>query len=125
MRRDGPHSNTTDTRQGVPAALKKELGSEKSAMWFSRLRRNQGRSSLFHGHLKPVLLRDREHRYVKWEGTIWHSTRIDDLMKEEATKRRRALEGTGPRLPHQRTDSVRSNVAQRPGRPQFERSSPT
>ncbi|MFE0206901.1 hypothetical protein [Streptomyces sp. NPDC058985] len=69
---------------------------EKSALWFSRLRRNQGRTLLFHGHLKPVLLRDGEPQYVKWEGTIWHSTRTDDQMKEQVSKRRRALEGAGP-----------------------------
>ncbi|UQA90587.1 hypothetical protein [Streptomyces halobius] len=37
---------------------------------------------LFHDHRKPVLLRVREPRYAKWEGTIRHSTRTDDLMKE-------------------------------------------
>ncbi|MFJ6784762.1 hypothetical protein [Streptomyces yangpuensis] len=71
---------------------------EKSAMWFSRLRRNQGRTLLFHGHLKPVLLRDRDPQYVKWEGTLWHSTRTDDLMREEVAKRRRAFEAAT--LPH-------------------------
>lgn len=30
---------------------------------------------LFHGHLKPALLREREDQYVKWEGTVWHSER--------------------------------------------------
>ncbi|MFD7233732.1 hypothetical protein ACFWAT_00290 [Streptomyces syringium] len=73
---------------------------EKSAMWFSRSRRDQGRTLLFHGHLKPVLLRDREPQYVKWGGTIWHSTRTDDQMKEQAAKESRALDGTDPHLPH-------------------------
>ncbi|MFE7107585.1 hypothetical protein ACFU98_08195 [Streptomyces sp. NPDC057575] len=67
---------------------------ERSAMWFNRSRRGQGRTLLFHSHLKPVLLRDREHQYEKWEGTIWHSTRTDDLMREEVTKKRRAPETT-------------------------------
>jgi hypothetical protein len=67
-------------------------------MWFSRSRRDQGRTLLFHGHLKPALLRDREPQYVKWEGAIWHSTRTDDLMQEEVKKKRRALEGTDPRV---------------------------
>ncbi|MFC7900198.1 hypothetical protein ACFUV1_08585 [Streptomyces griseoincarnatus] len=97
---------------------------EKSALWFSRLRRNQGRTLLFHGHLKPVLLRDGEPQYVKWEGTIWHSTRTDDQMKEQVAKTRAALKGTDPHLPHQRTESARSTFTQRPGRPQPERSSP-
>lgn len=82
---------------------------ERSAMWFSRLRRNQGRTLLFfHGHLKPVLLRDGEPQYVTWEGTIWHSTRTDDQMKEQVGKMRLASGRTGPRLPHQRTESARS-----------------
>ncbi|MFF5712263.1 hypothetical protein [Streptomyces sp. NPDC012756] len=68
---------------------------EKSAMWFSRLRRNQGRTLFFHGHLKPVLLRDGEPRYVKWEGTLWHSTRTDSQTKEQLAKIRRTLERTG------------------------------
>ncbi|MFG3242842.1 hypothetical protein [Streptomyces sp. NPDC048157] len=55
---------------------------EKSALWFSRSRHNQGLTLLFHGHLKPVLLRDREPQYVKWEGTLWHSRRTDDQMKK-------------------------------------------
>ncbi|MFC5031833.1 hypothetical protein C8250_002695 [Streptomyces sp. So13.3] len=96
---------------------------EKSAMWFSRLRRNQGRTLLFHGHLKPVLLRDRDPQYVKWEGTIWHSTRTDDQMKEQVEKMRRTLEGTDPRLPHQCAESARSTFTHRPGRPLPGRSS--
>ncbi|MGW4048796.1 hypothetical protein [Streptomyces sp. NPDC004721] len=63
---------------------------EKGAMWFSRTRKDQGRTLLFHSHLKPVLLRDREHRYEKWEGTIWHSTRTDELMRREVADMRRA-----------------------------------
>ncbi|MGW2770232.1 hypothetical protein [Streptomyces sp. NPDC001275] len=59
-------------------------------MWFSRTRKDQGRTLLFHSHLKPVLLRDREHRYEKWEGTIWHSTRTDELMRREVADMRRA-----------------------------------
>ncbi|MEU3437910.1 hypothetical protein [Streptomyces sp. NPDC006863] len=90
---------------------------EKSALWFSRLRRNQGRTLLFHGHLKPVLLRAPDPQYVKWEGTIWHSKRTDDQMKEQVAKMRTAPEETGPRLPHQRTESARSTFTQRPGRP--------
>lgn len=96
---------------------------EKSAMWFSRLRRNQGRTLLFHGHLKPVLLRDREPQYVKWEGTIWHSTRTDEHIKETAAKMRAALEGTDPRLPHQRTESSNSKIPYRPDAPRRKPSS--
>lgn len=81
---------------------------ERSAKWFSRSRRNQGRYLLFHGHLKPALLREREDQYVKWEGTVWHSERTDDQMKEQVAKMRRALEGTDPRTPHQRPRTVRS-----------------
>ncbi|WP_326657200.1 hypothetical protein [Streptomyces sp. NBC_00385] len=65
---------------------------ERSAKWFSRSRRNQGRYLLFHGHLKPVLLREREDQRVKWEGTVWHSERTDDLMKEQLAKMRRAAD---------------------------------
>ncbi|MFD3420053.1 hypothetical protein [Streptomyces decoyicus] len=64
---------------------------ENSAKWFSRIRRNQGRTLLFHSHLKPVLLRERTPQYVKWEGTIWHSSRTDDLMREEVARRRNDL----------------------------------
>ncbi|MFF0430590.1 hypothetical protein ACFYUJ_40310 [Streptomyces sp. NPDC004520] len=71
---------------------------EKSATWFNRTRREQGRAMLFHGHLKSVLLRDPDPQYEKWEGTIWHSTRTDDLMREEVAKKRRASEATA--LPH-------------------------
>ncbi|MFF7730818.1 hypothetical protein [Streptomyces sp. NPDC008001] len=68
---------------------------EKSAMWFSRRSpKGQGSALLFHGHLQPVLLRDRDPRYVKWEGTIWHSTRTDDLMKQEVARKRQKLERT-------------------------------
>ncbi|KNB50833.1 hypothetical protein AC230_20620 [Streptomyces caatingaensis] len=52
-------------------------GHQQSALWFSRRsRKDQGRTLLFHGHLKPVLLRDREPPYVKWEGTIWDSNGV-------------------------------------------------
>ncbi|MFG2920306.1 hypothetical protein ACGFYA_02195 [Streptomyces sp. NPDC048305] len=71
---------------------------EKSATWFNRTRREQGRAMLFHGHLKSVLLRDPDPQYEKWEGTIWHSTRTDDLMREEVAKKRRASEAAT--LPH-------------------------
>ncbi|MBJ7004820.1 hypothetical protein JG491_32955 [Streptomyces sp. CRPSP2-6A1] len=87
------------TRGTLPGLAANRLARhEISAMWFSRSRRNQGRTLLFHGHLKPVLLRDREPQYVKWEGTIWHSTRTDDLMQKEVKRQRRAREGTDPAL---------------------------
>ena len=41
---------------------------EKSKEWFSRLRRNEGRTLLFHGHLKPVLARPWTPRYVSVRG---------------------------------------------------------
>ncbi|MFF2325363.1 MULTISPECIES: hypothetical protein [unclassified Streptomyces] len=69
---------------------------DKSAMWFSRTRREQGRQLLFHGHLKPVLLRDPDPQYEKWEGTVWHSTRTDDLMRKEVAEKRRGLEAKNP-----------------------------
>ncbi|MFF8311390.1 hypothetical protein [Streptomyces lydicus] len=84
-----------------------------NALWFSRSRRNQGLTLLFHGHLKPVLLRDKQPQYVKWEGTLWHSRRTDEQMKEQAARTRRALEGTAPRLPHQRLESARSDDTDR------------
>jgi len=61
---------------------------EKSAMWFSRRKRNQGRTLLFHGHLRPVLARERTPKYERWEGTIWYSTRIDDPLKAELARHR-------------------------------------
>ncbi|WP_258527971.1 TnsA-like heteromeric transposase endonuclease subunit [Streptomyces sp. NBRC 110611] len=82
---------------------------EKSAKWFSRSRRNQGRTLLFHGHLKPVLLRDREPRYVKWEGTIWHSGRTDDLMKEEVARRRKELQAGAAHVRYQRAEDRASS----------------
>lgn len=79
------------TRGTLPGLAANRLARhEKSAMWFSRGRRDQGRTLLFHGRLKPVLLRDREHQYVKWEGPIWNSTRTDDLMRQEVAQRRKA-----------------------------------
>ncbi|WP_199844016.1 hypothetical protein [Streptomyces albireticuli] len=68
---------------------------EKSALWLSRRsRKDQGRTLPLHGRLTPVLLRDPEPRYVKWEGTIWHSTRTDDLIKQEVARKRQELERT-------------------------------
>ncbi|MFI1798968.1 hypothetical protein ACH427_16705 [Streptomyces sp. NPDC020379] len=111
------------TRGTLPVISANRLARhEKSAMWFSRSRRNQGRTLLFHGHLKPVLLRDREPQYVKWEGTIWHSTRTDDQMKEQAERDRRKLEGAAPRLPSQRQQSARSKIKHRPDCPLANRS---
>ncbi|WP_411076349.1 IS110 family transposase [Streptomyces sp. cmx-4-7] len=57
---------------------------------------NQGRTLLFHGHLKPVLLLDREPQYVKWEGTIWHSTRTDEQMKENGRENARRARRNRP-----------------------------
>lgn len=84
-------SRPTPSRSARPTRASSGLASirTKSAMWFSRSRRYQGRTLLFRSHLTPVLLRDRELQYVKWEGTIWHSTRTDDLMGEEVAKKRR------------------------------------
>ncbi|MEU1350957.1 hypothetical protein [Streptomyces sp. NPDC005795] len=48
------------------------------------------------GHLKPVLLRDRDPQYFTWEGTIWHDMRSDDLMKKQVEKMHRTLEGGVP-----------------------------
>jgi hypothetical protein len=76
---------------------------EKSAMWFSRLRRDQGRTLLFHGHLKPVPARKRTPNYERRVGTLWHSTRTDDLMREDVARRRARGEGVVARLPPQRT----------------------
>ncbi|AJT62576.1 hypothetical protein T261_0887 [Streptomyces lydicus] len=84
---------------------------ENSAKWFSRLQRNQGRTLLFHNHLKPVLLRERTPEYVKWEGTIWHSSRTDDLMKEEVARRRKQLQDGAARLRHQRAEDARTDWA--------------
>ena len=76
---------------------------EKSKMWFGRLDRNRGRTLLFHGHLKPVLARKWTPKYERWEGTIWHSTRIDDLMQTEVARHRERGEGAVVHLPKQRT----------------------
>ncbi|MGW6604283.1 hypothetical protein [Streptomyces sp. NPDC055036] len=105
------------TRGTLPGLAANRLARhEKSALWFSRSRRNQGHTLLFHSHLKPALLREGEPQYAKWEGTIWHSRRTDDQMKEAAAKERRALEGTDPNLPHQRLGNTRPNGTHR--RPQ-------
>ncbi|MFH9426501.1 hypothetical protein [Streptomyces sp. NPDC017529] len=79
---------------------------ENSVKWYSRISRNQGRTLLFHNHLKPVLLRERTPQYVKWEGTIWHSSRTDDLMKQEVARRRKELQDGAARLRRQRTAHV-------------------
>jgi hypothetical protein len=42
---------------------------------------DQGRTLLFHGHLKPVLAREWTPRYERWVGNLWHRARIDDLMQ--------------------------------------------
>jgi hypothetical protein len=68
-------------------------------MWFSRPHRNQGRTLLFHGHLKPVLARQWTPKYERWEGTIWHSARIDDLMQAEVVRHRERGEGAVVHLP--------------------------
>lgn len=103
-------------RGTLPAIAANRLARhEKSALWFSRSRHNQGLTLLFHGHLKPVLLRDREPQYVKWEGTLWNSRRTDDQMKDTVAKTRAAFEGTDPRPPQEHTESARSTCTQRPG----------
>ncbi|AZM56282.1 hypothetical protein DMA15_29870 [Streptomyces sp. WAC 01529] len=83
-----------------------------SVKWYSRINRNQGRTLLFHNHLKPVLLRDKTPQYVKWEGTVWHSSRTDALIKEEVARRRKELQDGAARLRHQRTLHEGSNGSQ-------------
>ncbi|WP_439677254.1 hypothetical protein [Embleya sp. MST-111070] len=68
---------------------------EKSAIWFGRSQRDHGRTLLFHSHLKSVLLRDRKPQYAKWKETVWHSTRTDDLMRQEVARKRQAPDCVG------------------------------
>ncbi|RXS81488.1 hypothetical protein EST92_16075 [Streptomyces sp. TM32] len=75
---------------------------ESSVLWFSRIQRNQGRTLLFHNHVKPVLTREWVPEYVKHEGTIWHSARVDELMTEENARHRGR---SRPKLPKQRTEN--------------------
>ncbi|WP_019889405.1 TniQ family protein [Streptomyces purpureus] len=66
---------------------------EKSALWFSRTRRNAGRNLLFHNHLKPVLTRAWTPAYEKFEGVIWHSARVDEQMITSTATERKELGG--------------------------------
>ncbi|MER5974570.1 hypothetical protein ABT112_33535 [Streptomyces sp. NPDC002055] len=85
----------TELRRPLPEVWAVPFEHALPVRTFASYRRQRNLPGLFHGHLKPVLLRDREPLYVKWEGTIWHSTRTDDQMKEEVARRRKRPQ-TGP-----------------------------
>ncbi len=74
----------------------------KSALWFSRTRRNAGRNLLFHNHVTAVLTRAWTPAYEKFEGVIWHSARVDEQMKTDtARERQQAHAGSGSQFqPH-------------------------